>query len=586
MDPIQKAIQDVYQSIAEGDHSRAGKEGARLAAKYPKNSFVQLQVAGILRSTGFDQDAAILFKRAIDLEPDLIDAYAGLAEVLISLGRFEEARSFVEKGLELAPDSALIHGSASSLEEAVGTIARMRSHAERALSLSPESDQHVDLCFNALLLEDEKEAFRFLSAEVEKREESFKLPLALAAESLTPEWMSELEVADHIRLYGKRVEKSGKPMFAFKEGFDANRKIRVGFVSADLRRHSVAFFLLPLVKHLDQSQFEIFFYPLCSEVDDMSRILKKHGRWMIFRPTNPIEMAEQICRDRIDLLVDLGGLTTGARPETFALRPAPVQVSMIGFPHSIGMGCIDARIGDTFTDPFDQQQFHAEKVIRMEPPFLCYSSDTKFPDLVPIKPGSPVVFCSMNHPRKIGINLLKSWKKILDQVPNSRLLLKNSVTNRSAALESLMRKLEEAGLSDKVDLLERTTSEKDHRATYLKADIALDSYPYNGTTTTIESLLMGVPVVTRIGDSHRSRVSAMMLEQIGFADWIGRDEKSYIDCAVALARDVETLRAMRGEIRERVESSALMDGPGYASKVGNVFRNLWIERCAAQGNDQ
>lgn len=579
MDPVQKATQHVFSLFGAGDYRRAVMEASRLAARFPNNAELQYRMGTVLQSCEAYADAVVLFRRALASAPERGEWNAELTGALISLRRYEEARITLDSGLESHPNHPATLMAGSLLAQAVGGIDEALTFAEKVFGLEPENELHATNLLQVLYLVDQGRAKEFYFEHIQRYPDQLRFRRLFAFEQLYWEDVAESDVVARIWECGQQMESQIPEWQDFPNVWETKKKLKVGVLSPDLRTHSVAFFLLPLLRNLPRDDFELYFYPLSNQYDDFSREFKKLGKWVDFKPMNAMEFCDRIRKDRLDVLIETGGMTRGARPEILAMQPAPVQISMIGFPHGLGLKRVTARIGDSFVDTAERDGDYAETVFRVSEPFLCYESLDRFPDLTSRPADSPVVFCTMNSARKIGPRLLAVWKRILDQVPGSRLLVKCHHPDQMVETEALHRRIDHAGMTERVDWVEGTVSQDDHRRVYLNADIALDSYPYNGTTTTIEALLMGVPVITRCGDVHRSRVSSMMLRQIGMHDWIAEDEDGYVQNAVRLAGEVARVRKERGDLRNLVEQSALMDGPAYGRKLGEAIRAIWTAEC-------
>lgn len=575
-------VNDVLKLYRDGDYRRAILEASRLAGKFPNNAELQFQMGKILQSCSALEDAVVYFRRALSVAPDRGDWNAELTGALISLRKFDEAREAFDRGMITHADHAPLLIAGSLLEQAAGTLDAALDYAERAYRLAPELDYHAQILLQVLQIADPARALEFGLSCIEKDPGDVKLRSIIAVDLLYNEEIAEQEIARIIREVGQIMESQIAKRVDFPNRRDAEKKLRIGILSADLRTHSVAFFLMPFLRHLPRSEFELYFYPLSAHSDHVSKEIKKFGKWVDFKPMNALEFNARIRNDQVDVLIETGGMTAGARPEILAMQPAPVQISMIGFPHGLGLSRIDARIGDAFVDLPNQEEFLVERIFRVDSPFLCYEGFEEYPALTPRADDAPVVFCSMNSAKKIGIRQLLLWKKTLDRIPNSRLLIKCHHPDRVLEREGLARRLDQVGIVDRVHFLEGTQSQKDHRSVYLDCDIALDTFPYNGTTTTIEALLMGVPVLTLRGEVHRSRVSAMMLTEIGYPQWIADTEEEYILIAEQMARKVLEIRSGREQLRSAVEESELMNGEAYAQKIGVALRSLWREYCSSE----
>lgn len=366
------------------------------------------------------------------------------------------------------------------------------------------------------------------------------------------------------------------------------RAIRIGYVSADFRRHSVSYFIEPVLTHHDPRQFEIFCYYNGKDHDVVTRRIRQScTAWREIHSLSDDEAAALIRADGIDILVDLSGHTSGHRLPVFARRPAPIQVSWLGYPNTTGLRQIDFRISDAVADPVGEtEKWHTETLVRLPTVFSCYQPPRSAPAVArpPFVQNGYVTFGSFNNVNKLNERVLASWAEVLRRVPDSRLLLKDSALQNEAMRERILAFYGREGVSaDRLTLLGRDSNIDAHLARYAEMDIALDPYPYCGTTTTCEALWMGVPVVTLAGKSHRARVGASQLTALGLPELIADSSNRYVDIAEGLARAGERLAALREELRTRFATSPLMDHSGFTRELEGVFRDLWEQHRNPDG---
>jgi predicted O-linked N-acetylglucosamine transferase (SPINDLY family) len=289
------------------------------------------------------------------------------------------------------------------------------------------------------------------------------------------------------------------------------------------------------------------------------------------------QVAAQIRADRIDILVDLSGHTALNRLDVCALRPAPVQVSWIGYPHSTGMRQIDYYITDRLCDPPGKtEQFYSEQLYRLPRVFCCYLPPLEFPPVRDRAAGTPLTFGCFNNFAKINEPLLELWISILQRLPEARLMLKNKVLSEGSSTHKKLRQQFQAGGIEPQRLVLQVVNKSayDHLDCYNDIDIALDSFPYHGTTTTCEALWMGVPVITLAGASHLSRVGVSFLTAVGLEELIAQSPEAYIGLAVSLARDRHRLQELRSSLRLMLASSPLMDAAGVTREVELAYEQM------------
>ena len=371
---------------------------------------------------------------------------------------------------------------------------------------------------------------------------------------------------------------------------DPERRLRVGIVSPDLRSHSVAYFIGAYFESFDPDQFDLYAYANHAKEDMVSAGLRsKATHWQNVFDLSDEALAQQIRDDRIDILIDLAGYTRDTRLPVFTARPAPIQMTYIGYPNTTGMTCIDYRLTDSIADPEGADENYSEILLRLPGCFLCYAIPTHAP---PIEPGPVehrgyVTFGSFNNFNKVNPGVIDTWAEILKAVPNSRILFK-STSSRDETAQTIVRQgLEAHGIDpERVSFATFRVMPDSHLAVYNDIDIALDTFPYNGTTTTCEALWMGVPVVTLKGDRHASRVGASLLSAIGFPAGIAENRDDYVLTARLLAENPGLLKASRRKLRDSVMHSPLCDSHAHARTLEHVFRTVWrfwCEQQAAEG---
>jgi protein O-GlcNAc transferase len=359
-----------------------------------------------------------------------------------------------------------------------------------------------------------------------------------------------------------------------------DRRLRIGYISPDFRDHPVGRFMLPLLKSHDHREFEIFCYGDGAAPDEMTAKLQTCAD--IWRHTAGQTHADLIRQDRIDILVDLAGHTLNNRLLVFAQKPSPVQITYLGYPGTTGLAAMDYRLTDVNADPpGETESFCTEELIRLPRTAWCFSALDENPAIAdpPAVRAGHVTFGSFNNLAKLNPPLLQLWAKILQSIPNSRLLLKAKALNSKSVQDRLRESASTAGIpADRLDLC-GWLSPVDHLARYSRIDIALDTYPYHGTTTTCEALWMGVPVITLAGSVHLSRVGVSLLSNAGLPELIAQSPEDYVSIATELAGDLPRLADLRRTLRQRMETSPLMDAAQFARDVESAYRAVWRRWC-------
>jgi predicted O-linked N-acetylglucosamine transferase (SPINDLY family) len=370
---------------------------------------------------------------------------------------------------------------------------------------------------------------------------------------------------------------------------EPDKKLRVGFISPDLRHHSVAFFLKPLLQNLDPSRVQTLLYHCHHTEDATSAALRRlTSKWTNLNGVEDDAAATLIQRDAPDILIDLAGHSAMNRLPLLARGLAPVQVSYLGYPNTTGVAAITHRLVDDITDPSgDADAFATEKLIRFSPCAWTYEAPSDAPTPAMPDESSPVTFGSFNNFLKVTDDTLAVWAKILAQVPNSRLFTKSVYLDDPEVKKNVLERLASAGITeDRVEISGFFAATQDHLAAYNRVDVALDTFPYNGTTTTCEALWMGVPVVTLTGDRHAARVGLSLLTAIGHAEWSAENEDAYIEKSVTLAQDRALRSQLRESLRSRVAGSILCDQAGQSARFDAALREIWAEWCFAASNQK
>jgi predicted O-linked N-acetylglucosamine transferase (SPINDLY family) len=520
----------------------------------------------------------------VQVKPDFVEGWENLAYCLKTQDRLDEAVACHEKVAALQPKYApgwYNYGLTLSL---VGRIGDALACHERALAADPRYalaryGRAQAMHQSHRMAEAVEDYDKFLALEPRCHEaRSYRLFALHSLDGISREQL----FADHVA-YGRAV--GSAPPRTFPNPPEGNRRLRVAFLSPDLRTHSVAFFLEPLLAHLDREQFEIYLYHDHFREDAFTQRLRPLGaKWRNFvgQPTDVVEAT--IREDAPDILVDLAGHTgmTNRLP-LFARRAAPVQITYLGYPNTTGVPAMDYRFTDPIADPLnDADRFATEKLIRFAPTAWAYSPAPDAPAVAsaPCVAQGHVTFGCFNTPAKITDAMLELWSRILSSVSGSRLCLKGAGLDGAASQKRYLSHFAKSGiLAERIDFLTRTDDTASHLACYRKMDIALDTAPYNGTTTTCEALWMGVPVVTLMGDRHVARVSGSLLAAISRPEWIAHSADDYVEKAVLLAREHKKLAEIRRGLRDQLRSSALLDHAGQSRRFAAALRACWAQWC-------
>lgn len=514
----------------------------RAAKLLPESAEIQSDLATTLAAARNFLPAIQRFELALSLDPSRQADYLYLAAAYGEIGRSGKMLETCDRALAQAPGNSDIAGRVASAMMTQGKVADALAILRRALAQNPGPSAHSALLFSMHYVPD-----------------------------ASPE-----EIFNEHRRFAEAYE---KPVLRrpHENNPDPDRPLRIGYVSPDFKQHPVAQFLHPvLARHT--GQFEVFCYSATPTIDARTREFQKIAghRWRDIRKLTPDQSADQVRRDAIDILIDTTGHTGGSQLMLFARKPAPVQITWLGYPDTTGLESMDYRITDHHADPIGlTEHLHSEKLLRL-PSFLCYEPPIHTPQVAPppvLKNGS-VTFGSFNNFMKISPQTIETWSEILRAVPGSKLLLKHRGASDKDAREKFPGFFETYGISrDRILITAQMPSHGLHLDSYREIDIALDPFPYNGTTTTCETLLMGVPLVTLAGTTHVSRVGVSLLTQVGLTDWIANTRADYVRIAVENAG--KNLEKLRGEIRPRMQSSELGDPVRFTSHLENLYRKTW-----------
>lgn len=362
---------------------------------------------------------------------------------------------------------------------------------------------------------------------------------------------------------------------------DPDRRLRIALLSHDFKQHSCAYFIEPLLAHRDPAHAHVSLFATSAQTDAVTaRLRPLADAWKDVSSGDPQALADATRAERIDILIDLGGLTGGARVFAFAARLAPVQITYLGYPNTTGVPGVDYRFVDAVTDPAPAADALAtEKLVRLPGCFLCYQPERDAPG--PLRGDGPITFGSFNTTEKLSRDTLDLWMRTLLALPGSRLHLKSKAFTDPWIAAQIADALKSRGVEPgRITLEGRTATQREHLARYADIDVCLDTTPYNGTTTTCEALWMGVPVVTLLGDRHAARVGASLLAAAGLTELVARTPEEFVTLATALAADRERLRAYRASLRGRIAASRLTDGPAFCRAFEAACRDAWRAWCA------
>lgn len=564
-------------------------------ARDRKNPAFVANYAGVLRKLGQVSEAIAVFEEAIALEPGNAVAYNSLGEAWQAKGYPEKAISCFRKAVELKSDYGSAWGNLGIALHKEGALSEAEDAFRHALQLESSQANHW-ACFGALMRD---------GCRLDEAKESFVQALKLgncdrpivSKYLYTLNFLTDLPAADvaaeHVvwsRSLAAEERRKTKPV-----RFEKDRPVTIGFVSGDFSSHSVAFFLLPLYEAIDRSRFRVCSVTETDVEDRMtSRFRELSDIWIDSRGVSADRVASTLEQEGVDVLIDLAGHTAGARLDVLEAASVPLTLSWLGYPNVTGSVGVDARIVDSITDPDEcAWEGSGESLKRIEGCFLSYRFSDELPEVtaLPYQANGYVTFGSFNNAAKLNEKVVSVWSDVLNRVSDSRLILKSWQFDDRQLAERMRAAFVAQGIaSDRIELLGRVASHPAHLAVYNRIDIALDTFPYNGTTTTCEALAMGVPTVTIAGNCHAARVGASVLRSAQLEDWVAEDEGSFVAKAVAFSSDAEHLAELRSSMRERLRRSPLGDVVAFARRfeklIDSTLENMsnaktvtgWIEK--------
>jgi predicted O-linked N-acetylglucosamine transferase (SPINDLY family) len=537
--------------IAEGAFADAADSYRQAAQLHPLWSEAWFGLGCALeRVQPFPFDAVVeAYRETLRLEPAHGAAASNLAAVLRENGQTQAARTLLEEVLSRAPENIPALLAQASMDRELGDPEAAVAVLRRLLALSPENPSANDGYLFAL--------------------------------NLIPNIGSDAILTEHSR-YGEWLVRNVQPS-APRVARGADRRLKIGYVSPDFRRHPVSCFVEPLLRHHDRSAFEIYCYYNYAVSDEIThRFVDLSDQWRDIANMPDDAVARGIAADGIDILVDLAGHTAGNRFGVFARKPAPIQCTWLGYLCTTGLTTIDYRLCDAHTDPAPQAEaWQVEKPLRLPNSQWCYQPQVALPPPSPLPrlTKSYWTFGSLNQASKLNAASLQLWGKLLAAIPFSRLRF-IGITD-PLLVERIRASLANDGVTaDRIDVLGRVPIES-YFSCYRDIDIALDTFPYNGATTTCDAFLMGVPVATVAGNRAIARGGVSLLSTMGLQKWIAPSVDEFVSMLLEHTRDPARLAALRAELPARMHASPLMDGPTFTRNLEALYRNIWRQACSA-----
>lgn len=566
-----------------GNYVELENRARSLSGQYPNSGFAWKLLGESLYLQG--KDALLALQKAAELLPDDADAHNNLGIALKDLGQLNEAMASYRRALEIKPDDSRAYNNLGIVLNDLGRPADAVTNYRRALQIKPDYAKAHNNLGTALQdigqLNDALASFRRaleLMPDYINAQSNLLFTLNLIAGHAPAYYLAEA------RQYGRMVARKVTTRFSAWRCVAKPERLRVGVVSGDLHNHPVGYFLESLLAQLDRTRVELIAYPTVHRTDELTtRIKPCFAAWKPLFGLSDEAAARQIHADGVHVLLDLAGHTTHNRLPVFAWKPAPVQVTWLGLPATTGVA--DYVLGDPHAIPAEFEDHFSETVWRMPESYLCLTVPASSVNAVPLPALSTgyVTFGSFNNLTKMTDAVVAVWVRVLKSVPNSRLLLKTKQLNDLVTCEKTSKRFVSCGIaSDRLLLGGTLASRDDHLAAYNKVDIALDTFPYPGVTTSVEALWMGVPVLSLRGDRFMSCTAGSIAHNAGLPDWIAADEDDYVAKAVAFTSNLEHLAALRAGLRQQVLASPLFDAPRFARNFETALWGMWQTWCDKQ----
>jgi predicted O-linked N-acetylglucosamine transferase (SPINDLY family) len=589
----------------------------RAVALDPESASYHVNLAAAWGTLGLPEEAAACCRRAIQIQPDLAEAHYSLATAFYAQGKLEEATAAYRRALEINPDYwearcnlASVLQTQGNLDEAIGCYRRLlqdrpdsflaHNNLGNALQDQGRPAEAVDCYRRAIQLKpDYAEAYNNLAAALlgqglpEEARACYRQALelqpgnaaahsnALLCEQYQPDVGPERLAADHAaweRQHAAPLRSTWRP---HPPRGAADRPLRLGFVSPDFACHPVSSFFVGVLEALRGEPCETILYSNRLQKDQVTaRIAAAAGLWHDVYGLGDEALAEQIRGDRVDILFDLAGHTTGNRLLVFARKPAPIAITWIGYEGTTGLAAMDYLLADRRQVPPSSEAHYCERVLRLPGGYLCYDPPADAPPVValPALGRGQVTFGSFNNPAKLSPPVIEVWGAILRRTAGSRLVLKYKGLDTPGVASRFRELFSRQGISPERLELQGHSTLAESLAAYGRIDLALDPFPFSGSATTCAALWMGVPVVTCAGATFASRHSLGHLTSIGLRETIARNRDDYIRRAVDLTGDLPRLAAIRAGLRERMAGSPLCDAPRLARNLMALLRRVWREQ--------
>ena len=535
--------------------------------------------------------AANWYRKAIALNPDLSNAHSNLSALYWRQGRFSDALSMARRAVALDSKSAIAHNSLGLVLMALGNLDEAIDVYRQALALNPEfSDAYNNL---AVILQQQGKRLDALAhfqkalAIRQNHSEAYSGQLqvlnfieqahTLESVALARGWEKSCVSANQRKLARDRI---------FRRDSRGARRLKIGYVSPDFRRHAVAYFIEPVFASHDKNRFEVFCYYNHHQRDAITdRLIEYSDHWINCFGVPDQNLVERICADEIDILIDLAGHTEGNRLRTFAMRPAPIQITYLGYPGTSGLTSMDYRLTDSLANPSGSDLYYTERLLRMPDSLWCYRPSDEMPNVnaLPAQENGHITFGSLNNSNKIDSACVKLWARLLLEMPHARLLM--VTVPEGGRRQEIIEEFNNHRVGvERLEFHGKLATDEFLRM-FHRVDVALDPVFVNGATTTCESLWMGVPTLSLVGNRFLSRAGLSILSAAGVKEFAANNEEDFLRIAKELTGDFSRLANLRAGLRGKVARSPLTDAARFTKNLERQYLQVWDQWCANHGAD-
>jgi predicted O-linked N-acetylglucosamine transferase (SPINDLY family) len=574
-------IQRAFDDLHAGRSAQALAALRLLVQRDPRDMAAVHALGLVLVESGQHAQGIHHLERSVQAVPDSPAYRSNLGSALMQVRRFREARTHFEAAIRLDPKYPLSYMGLTIACNQLDDLAAGIAAARAGLAVKPDWPEMTRNLGGLLEAAGRvSEAIELIRALAEEHPDDAGIRTTLLMLTNYADLPASEVAAEHLK-YSRCVQPVRMPE---PRDPDPERRLHVAILSADVRAHPVARFVVSLFDAKPED-WKLSVYSLldAGPADAVAQHCReKADAWTEVGMMDDAAISARIKADHVDVLIELGGHTAGGRMAVFDCPPTPITISAIGYPNTTGHPGVSVRVVDSITDPLGSERACSERLWRIDPCFLCYTPHAEMP--VPtVVPGGPTTFGSFNLASKISDACLALWSRVIVAVPNSRLLIKSRFLSDQSVVGPLRERCVRQGIpSEQLEIMTHSPTQREHLELYGRVHVALDTLPYNGTTTTCEALWMGVPVVSRVGDRHAARVGASLLSAVGHAEWAAEDDDRFVAVAGGLARDHRLLARLRASLRTEMAASALCNQGHYAARWQGLVRDEWRALCAAQ----